>query len=193
MCRAAALTHEVEGSSRRLVGPLWYDEGMSTNKELREKLIDYLQDAHAMEINVQAMLQSMIASTKDGGVKAELERHLEETKTHAERMSSRLDALDEGGSLRKQVTSVMGAGAKGVIDQLRGDKPGKNARDAYVTEALEIAAYELLSRLARRSGDTETVDVCQKSLRDEIRMRSYIENNWDRFLDMTLVEEGIAV
>lgn len=193
MCRAAALTHEVEGSSRRLVGPLWYDEDMSTNKELREKLIDYLQDAHAMEINVQAMLQSMIASTKDGGVKAELERHLEETKTHAERMSSRLDALDEGGSLRKQVTSVMGAGAKGVIDQLRGDKPGKNARDAYVTEALEIAAYELLSRLARRSGDTETVDVCQKSLRDEIRMRSYIENNWDRFLDMTLVEEGIAV
>lgn len=163
------------------------------NDQLREKLIDYVQDAHAMELNVQAMLQSMIATTQDATVKRQLEHHLEETKEQADRLSDRLEALDAGGSIRKQVTAVMGAGAKGVLDQVRGDKPGKNARDAYVTENLEIAAYELLCRLAERAGDQQTVDVCKHNLREELEMRSFVEKNWDRFLDMTLVQEGVGV
>ena len=164
----------------------------TTDKKLREKLIDYVQDAHAMEVNVQAMLQSMILSTQDEPVKRQLEHHLDETKRQADRLSARLDALDAGGSVRKQVTAVMGAGAKGMLDQLRGDKPGKNARDAYVTESLEIAAYELLMRLAERAGDLETITVCRENLNEELEMRRFIEKNWDRFLDLTLVGEGVV-
>lgn len=166
---------------------------MAEGDPIREKLVDYVQDAHAMEMNVQAMLISMIASTQDEAVRRELEHHLEETKEQAGRLSQRLEALDAGGSIRKQVTAVMGAGAKGILDQVRGDKPGKNARDAYVTENLEIAAYELLTRLAERAHDSATVEVCAHNLREEMEMRSFIERNWDRFLDMTLVQEGIGV
>ena len=165
----------------------------NNNDQLREKLIDYVQDAHAMELNVQTMLQSMIASTQDEVVKRQLEHHLEETKEQADRLSERLDALDAGGSIRKQVTAVMGAGAKGMIDQIRSDKPGKNARDAYVTESLEIAAYELLTRLAERAGDQQTVAVAQHNLGEELEMRSFVDENWDRFLDMTLVQDGLTV
>lgn len=166
--------------------------GDNTADKLREKLIDYVQDAHAMEMNVQAMLQSMIVATQDEPVKRQLEHHLEETRRHADRLSARLDALDAGGSVRKQVTAVMGAGAKGVLDQMRGDKPGKNARDAYVTESLEIAAYELLMRLAERAGDLETVTVCRRNLDEEMAMRRFIDKNWDRFVDLTLVGEGVV-
>ena len=62
-----------------------------------------------------------------------------------------------------------------------------------MTENLEIAAYELLMRLADRAGDAETVEACRRNLREEMGMRSFIEKNWDRFVDMTLVEEGIKV
>jgi ferritin-like metal-binding protein YciE len=164
----------------------------TNNDQLKEKLYDYLQDAHAMELNVQAMLTSMIAATNDEPVKRRLEEHLEETKAHAEKISGRLGAHHQAGSARKQVSAIMGAGAKGLIDQVRGDKPGKNARDAYVTEALEIAAYELLMRLADRAGDERTVAACKEILAEEEGMRRYIERNWDRFLDMTLVEDGVT-
>ncbi len=166
---------------------------MKNDDQLRRKLVDYVQDARAMEINVQTMLQSMISTTEDDSIKRQLEHHLEETKEQADRLSKRLDALDAGGSIRKEVSAVMGAGAKGLLDQVRGDKPGKNARDAYVTESLEIAAYELLSRLAQRAGDMETANVCRQNLEQEVRMRSFIEQNWDRFLDLTLAQEGIRV
>jgi ferritin-like metal-binding protein YciE len=166
---------------------------MADHNQLQEKLVEYVQDAHAMETNVAQMLRSMIASTQDAAVKRQLEHHLEETEEQTRRLSARLDALDAGGSIRKEVTAVMGAGAKGLLDQVRGDKPGKNARDAYVTESLEIAAYELLMRLAQRAGDARTAEACALNLAEEARMREFIEQNWDRFLDMTLIQEGITV
>jgi ferritin-like metal-binding protein YciE len=165
---------------------------MVSDNALQTKLGDYVEDAHAMETNVLQMLGSMISTTSDPEIRAELERHKEQTEAQEQRLRDRLEALGRSPAIRKETQTIVGALMKGVADQVRGDKPGKNARDGYVTEHMEIAAYELLERLAERAGDRETAEVARRNKREEEQMAEKIAANWDKFLDLTLEEEGIA-
>ena len=158
---------------------------------MQDMLISYIRDAHAMERNVHKMLDSLIATTEDPQIKSEMEHHRTETERHEQLLAARLEA--EGGgsetSLVKDIPAMLGAMVKGIADMARSDKPGKNARDAYVTEALEIAAYELLERLADRCGDKETAEIARSIKADELAMRAKIEKNWDRFLELSIAEK----
>jgi ferritin-like metal-binding protein YciE len=158
--------------------------------KLQQKLIDYVEDAHAMEQNVSTMLESMISTTDDPEITNMLKHHKQETEEHERRLRERLEALGTGTSTRKQAQTIATALMKGVGDMARTDKPGKNARDGFVTEHMEIAAYQLLERLANKAGDTETAEVARRNRADEEAMARKIDSNWDRFLDLTLATPG---
>ena len=159
--------------------------------KLQQKLIDYIEDAHALEQNVSRMLDSMISTTDDPEISQMLKHHKEETERQEQRLRERLDALGAGTSTRKQAQTIVSALLKGTADRVRGDQAGKNARDGYVTEHMEIAAYQLLERLAQRAGDTETAEVARQNRAEEEAMARKIDANWDRFLDLTLAENDI--
>jgi ferritin-like metal-binding protein YciE len=161
--------------------------------KLDQKLIDYVEDAHALEQNVSTMLDSMIATTDDPEIEQMLKHHKEETERQEERLRERLEALGAGTSTRKQAQTVAAALVKGAADVVRGDQAGKNARDAYTTEHMEIAAYQLLERLAEKAGDSETAEVARQNRAEEEAMAKKIDENWDRFLDLTLAENDIRV
>ena len=46
----------------------------------------------------------------------------------------------------KEVGAVESALLKGAGDQARSDRLGKNARDGYITEPMEMSSYQLLER-----------------------------------------------
>src|SRR5215203_6033126 len=152
--------------------------------KLQQKLADYVEDAHAMEQNDLKMLDSMISTTDDPQTKEMIENHRKETEEHERRLRERLDAIGRGTSVRKQAQAVGAALLKGVGDQARGDKAGKNARDGYMAEHLE--------RLAEKAGDTETADVARRNRADEEEMARKIDANWDRTLELTLQENNIS-
>jgi ferritin-like metal-binding protein YciE len=120
-----------------------------------------------------------------------LRNHKEETERHEQRLRDRLDAIGAGTSTRKEAQTIATALMKGAADQVRGDQAGKNARDGYVSEHMEIAAYQLLERLAERAGDSETAEVDRQNRADDEAMAQKIDANWDMFLDLTLAENEI--
>jgi ferritin-like metal-binding protein YciE len=161
--------------------------------QLKEQLIKHLDEAHAMEQNVLRMLDGMIATTDDPEILDALEHHKVQTQGHADRMAQRLEAHDATPSTVRQLGGVLGALAKLPLDLVRGEKAGRNARDAYATEHLEIAGYELLSRIAQKAGDEETAAAAREIIEEERAMAKLIELNWDRFAELCLQEEGITV
>jgi hypothetical protein len=108
-------------------------------------------------------------------------------------MAARLRAHEASPSAVKQVGGVLGALAKMPLDIVRGEKPGRNARDGFATEHLEIASYELLRRIAQRAGDEETAQAATEIIAEEKQMADVISSNWDKFAELSLREEGVPV
>ena len=152
-----------------------------TQSEQQQKIVQYLNEAHAMEHALVRVLQAQIAMTPRGAYRSGLETHLGETRDHARRVGQRLQDLDQGsnplmavlGVVETAVGQVLALG-KTPFDLLRGsggeEKVLKNAKDAYASEALEIATYTALERLAETVGDTQTARLAASILADEEKM-----------------------
>jgi ferritin-like metal-binding protein YciE len=160
-------------------------------KSVEDLLVEALDEAYAMEKQVELLLQSMIRTTGDPSLVSDMETHLEATKQHAERLSTCLESHGRSPSKLKEATT-MGAGAlKAPLDMARGEKGMRNARDGFATEHLEIAAYRLIEELAKKAGDPQSLAVARQNAEDEERMASRIESNWSKFVALTLKDEGL--
>jgi len=160
---------------------------------LEDKLVEYIDDAYAMEQNVLRMLDGMIGTTKDPQMKRSLERHKKQTEQQAERLEERLQAHGASPSRAKEAGGVIGALMKSVVDVARGDKAGRNARDGFATEHMEIASYQMLERVAKKAGDTKTAAVARQNREEEEAMARSIASKWNKIVDLSLKEEGVRV
>jgi ferritin-like metal-binding protein YciE len=161
--------------------------------QLTDQLVKHIDEAYAMEQNVLRMLDGMISTTDDPEILDALEYHKVQTQNHSDRMEQRLEAHAATASGVRQIGGVLGALMKVPLDMVRGEKAGRNARDAYATEHLEIASYELLRRVAEKAGDEETAKAAQEIILEEQAMAAKIEQHWDKFAELSLREEGVGV
>jgi ferritin-like metal-binding protein YciE len=160
--------------------------------DLKDQLTKHIDEAIAMEQDVLRMLDSMIETTDDDEIKGELREHKLETERQSERLRERLEAHGSQPSLVREAGGVMGALMKSVVDVARTEKAGRNARDGYATEHMEIASYQLLERIALRAGDEETAQVARQNREEEEAMAKRLEAHWDRFADLSLADAGVA-
>ncbi len=153
----------------------------STQQKQQQKVVQYLNEAHASEHALVRVLQSQIAMTPRGSYRSGLEKHLDETRNHADRVGRRLQELGQGGNPVAAIVGVVETAigqalalGKTPFDLLRGsggeEKVLKNAKDACASEALEIATYTALERLARSVGDDDTAKLAASILADEEKM-----------------------
>jgi len=166
-----------------------------------DKIVQYLNEAHASEAALTRVLQSQIAMTPRGSYRSALETHLKETRDHARRVERRLGELGEGKNPLQAVVgtaeTVIGqalALGKTPLDLLRGnggeEKVLKNAKDAAATEALEIATYTAIERLAERVGDDRTAQLAKSIRADEEKMLERIRREIPKLTDAVVDGSG---
>lgn len=158
---------------------------------IEEQLVSYLTDAHALEQHVDAVLASALRMTDVPELVGPLEHHKTETERHKALLEQRLEAHGASPSRVKDAGMSLAALGLGLFERVRSDSAGKLARDAFVAEQLEIAAYEMLERVADRAGDAETADVARRNKADEQAMAATIASLWDLAVDLSLKEEGV--
>jgi ferritin-like metal-binding protein YciE len=161
--------------------------------DIQTELISHIDEAHALEQTVLRMLDGLIQSADDPELIDRLEHHKLETQHHESLMRGRLEAHGATPSMVRQAAGMLEAVLKLPLDLMRGERSARGARDAYTTEHLEIASYELLRRVAERAGDEETARACLDILEQERAMAQFLEENWDRFAELSLREAGVVM
>jgi ferritin-like metal-binding protein YciE len=153
---------------------------------IRDELIHYLTDAHAIESQAIQLLQTGPRLAGFDSLAEAFSDHLEETRAQQALVEERLAANDADPSrLQSAAMRFQGANLGGFF-AAQPDTPAKIAGFAYAFEHLEIAGYELLSRVAERAGDQETVAAAQRIAGEERAAAERIAGTWDDAVDVTL-------
>jgi ferritin-like metal-binding protein YciE len=147
-----------------------------TREAKKRMLLAWLNDAHAMEKGITQNLKNHAHDARHHPVmKARLERHLEETRHHAELVKECIERL--GGrvsAIKSGMSTVMGT-VQGVATGPAKDELVKNILADSSAERLEIASYQGIITAAEEIGDTETARICRQILREEEAMSEWLE------------------
>src|ERR671932_2088082 len=151
-----------------------------------EQLTKYLTDAHSIE--EQAIAQLKLAPRMAGGpdLSSMYAEHERESEDHERLVREQLDRLGAKPSTVKDVAGRVGGWGMVLFARVNPDTPGKLGAHAYSYEHMELAAYELLRRIADRAGDTAVSAMASQIGAQERAMAERLDAQWDRAVDASL-------
>src|SRR4051794_14919650 len=132
------------------------------SRTIEDQLTKYLTDVHALEVQALAQMRAAPGLAGDPALERAFREHCTETERHEALVRERLEAH---GAKPSRLEDLLGAvSGKGFVLFARSqpDTPGKLATHAFSYEHLELAAYDLLERVADRAGDAETAEVARR-------------------------------
>jgi ferritin-like metal-binding protein YciE len=182
----AAMAEAIADEERAMAGRLAarFDDAVeqalsAVDPENQGKQVNaYLSDLHALEGQSEKLLQRSEEMEMPDSLRAALAHHLEETEGHLRKLERRLDDRGATPSAIKDAALRLGALNWGVFFAAQPDTPAKLAGFAYAVENLEVAAYELFIRVARRAGDRESVEMAESILAEEKAAAESVSDNW---------------
>ena len=159
------------------------------------RLVQWLQEAHAKEAELEASLTQHIGLTQKASYKKRLQAHLKETKDHKRRVERRLKQLggspNGGGPLPGAVGEVAGKTVslvKGQIGMARAavtqqvETHLRNAQEELREEHVEIALYTRIETFASEVGDKDTAALAKAIRREEERMAKFLDSELGRLV-----------
>jgi UDP-glucose 4-epimerase len=156
------------------------------NRDRDEQIVKYLADVHSIELQALAQLRAAPKIAGDERLCQAFEQHLVETEDQEERVRERLEALGGKPSKLKDAAGAAGGWGMAAFAASQPDTPGKLTMHAFSYEHMELAAYELLKRLAERAGDEETARMATDIAAEEGRMAERLEQSFDTAVEVSL-------
>ncbi len=149
---------------------------MAKNK--RDEVIDWLNDAYAMERGLEVTLRKQ-SENKDAhrAVRERAGIHLDETIAHAERLEQCLKMLGSTPSTVKSATGQMLEMGKGLMTKFASDERVKDYLAAYGAEYFEVACYKSLIAGARAAGEEEVIPLLEQNLKQDQAMAEWLDMN----------------
>jgi ferritin-like metal-binding protein YciE len=153
----------------------------------REQFIQWLGDAHAMEVGIVTTLEKHIVDAKAlPKVRAALTNHLRETKRHAAEMKKALASMGGTHPMIKEGVSKLANLAAGLVTTAAKDTIVKNAIADFATEHFEMACYKSLIFTATQLGETKIAAACQGILKEEEAMAALLDTQFKSVNDTYL-------
>ncbi len=144
----------------------------------KEMVYAWLKDAYSMEMGLVPILENHAKDAKDfPQVQARDEQHIQETKQHAERLKTLIEARGEHVSGIKTAIGGLVGTVQSVATGPFHDEVVKNALSDFAAENFEIASYKALIAAAQEIGDQEIVRVCQQNLMEDEAMAKWLDQN----------------
>ena len=143
----------------------------------RERLTEWLRDAHAAEEQAHTMLRRT-ASQIEGHdeFRAGLERHGERSRDQAQRLEQCLERLGEGTSLIKTLTGQITAFGQTISGYVVGDEPVKAVLATTTFAHMEAASYRILVAAAEAAGEPGICTICETLLAEEVEFADWLDH-----------------
>src|SRR5215216_3900102 len=160
------------------------------DKSFDEQVTKYLTDIHSIEEQALAQMRLAPRVARDSELRRIFREHLGETEEHERLVREQLDRRGAKPSQVKDVAGRVGGWGMLLFARVNPDTPGKLAMHAYSYEHMELAAYELLRRIAERAGDEPVRAMAERIGPQERAMADRIAEHWDRAVEASLHEKG---
>jgi ferritin-like metal-binding protein YciE len=157
---------------------------------LEDQITKYLTDAHSIEEQALVQMEQAPRLAGDPDLARIFKEHLAETREHERAVRGELTRRGAEPSAVKDVAGKLGGWGMVLFARLNPDTPGKLAAHGYSYEHMELAAYELLKRMAQRAGDGDVVALCERIGGQERAMADRVAERWDRAVDASLRDKG---
>jgi ferritin-like metal-binding protein YciE len=159
------------------------------SRNIEDQLTKYLRDAHSIERQALAQLEVAPNIAGDERLVAAFREHLEETREHERLVHEQLSRRGADTSTLKDLAGTVGGWAMIVFARINPDTPGKLVAHAFSYEHMELAAYELLARVARRAGDQAVVATAESIGSQEEAMAGRLADAFDGAVEASLREK----
>lgn len=157
---------------------------------LKEQLIKYLTDAHAIEKQALAQMEKAPDLAGDPSLAALFTRHCQDTVGHERRVRELLESFDAKPAPVKDVAGTITGKGFVLFAGSQPDTPGKLVVHAFAYEHMELAAYELIAELADRANEPHAAGVAREIAGEERAMADALAENFDNAVEGSLKAIG---